>query len=106
MNTGAAALVLLVLAACLANLPFITDRLFLFLARPVKTIWWRLLELLIYYGIFIAIGRSLEAYVGRLQPQAWQFYAITLLIFFVLAYPGFVARYLRRSRGAVGKDNA
>lgn len=105
MNTGAAALLLLVLAACLANLPFITERFFLLMRRPVKTVWWRLLELLIYYGIFVAIGRGLEAYVGRVQPQAWQFYAITLLVFLVLAYPGFVFRYLRRARGALGKDN-
>ncbi|MBU3725224.1 MAG: DUF2818 family protein [Burkholderiaceae bacterium] len=99
MNTGAAALLLLVLAACLANLPFVTERFFLVLSRPVKTVWWRLFELLVYYGLFIAIGRGLESYVGRLQSQAWQFYAITLLVFTVLAYPGFVFRYLRRSRG-------
>ena len=106
MNTGAAALLLLVLAACLANLPFITERFFIFMPRPVKTVWWRLLELLAYYGIFITIGRGLEAYLGRSQPQAWQFYAITLLVFIVLAYPGFVFRYLRRSRGGLGKDGS
>lgn len=106
MNTGAAALLLLVLAACLANLPFITERFFGLMPRPVKTIGWRLLELLVYYGIFIAIGRGLESYVGRMQPQAWQFYAITLLVFIVLAYPGFVFRYLRRSRGAARKNGS
>lgn len=98
MNTGAAAVLLLIVAALLANLPFVTERLFLLVARPSKSAGWRLLELLVYYGCFVALGRGLEAYVSRLQPQAWQFYAITFLMFLVLAYPGFVWRYLRRRR--------
>jgi hypothetical protein len=101
MNTGAAALLLLVVAVGLANLAFFTERLFLLIVlRKSKSLWWRLLEVLVYYGIFIGLGRALEAYVGRLHAQAWQFYAITLLIFFVLAYPGFIYRYLRRTRRA------
>ena len=102
MNTGAAALLLLSLAIVLANLPFVSVRLFLVLPRPVKTIWWRFAELLVYYLLFLAAGRGLEAYVGRLHEQAWQFYAITFLIFLVLAYPGFTWRYLRRQRGDRG----
>lgn len=98
MNTGAAALLLLVMAAVLANLPFVTERLFGLLARPIKNGWWRLLELTVYYLVFVAIGRGLESYVSRLQPQAWQFYAITFLVFVVLAYPGFIWRYLRKRR--------
>ncbi len=101
MNTGAAALLLLVVAVGLANLAFFTERLFLLVAlRKTKSLWWRLFEVLVYYGIFIGLGRALEAYVGRLHAQAWQFYAITLLIFLVLAYPGFIYRYLRRTRRA------
>lgn len=105
MNTGAAALLLLLLAVCLANLPFLTERLFvLIVLGRGKTLAWRLLELLVYYGVFLACGRGLEAYVGRLHAQAWQFYAITLLIFLVLAYPGFVFRYLRRSQRAKKRE--
>ena len=101
MNTATAAVLLLVIAIILANLPFFTARLFGVLSRPVKSIWWRFGEMLVYYLIFVALGRGLEGYVGRMQPQAWQFYAITFLVFLVLAYPGFVWRYLRRqsSRG-------
>jgi hypothetical protein len=98
MNTGAAALLLLLIATIFANLPFLTTRFLGFFTKPVKTIWWRLLELLIFYGIFLLAGFGLESYVGRVQTQVWQFYAITFLIFLVLAYPGFVWRYLRRGK--------
>lgn len=98
MNTGAAALLLLIVATVLANLPFFTERFFGIFRKPLKTVWWRLLEVLVYYGIFLLIGFGLESYVGRSQSQLWQFYAITFLIFLVLAYPGFVWRYLRRGR--------
>jgi hypothetical protein len=96
MNTVTAAFLLLVMAIVLANLPFFTQRLFGVFAKPAKSIWWRFAEMLVYYLIFVALGRGLEGYVGRMQPQAWQFYAITFLVFLVLAYPGFVWRYLRR----------
>jgi hypothetical protein len=96
MNTGAAALILLVLAIVLASLPFLTERLFLVWSRSVKSVWLRLLELFVYYGVFLAIGLGLEAAVGRRHSQEWQFYAITVLMFLVLAYPGYVWRYLKR----------
>lgn len=96
MKTGAAALILLLLAIVLASLPFVTERLFLIWSRSVKSVWLRLLELLVYYGLFLAIGLGLEAAVGRRHSQEWQFYAITVLMFLVLAYPSYVWRYLKR----------
>ena len=48
------------------------------------------------YALTLALGFLLEGAVGRIQEQTWNFYAITLLMFLVLAYPGFVWRYLRR----------
>jgi hypothetical protein len=96
MNTAAAAVLLLVAAIMLANLPFATQRFLLVFPRPVKTMAWCFLELLIFYFIFLGVGLALEANVSRVQTQAWQFFAITFLMFLVLAYPGFVWRYLRR----------
>jgi hypothetical protein len=100
MNTVAAAILLVSIALILANLPFVSRKIFFVVAQPKKTVWWCLLELLVYYGIFIGIGFAIEANVGRVQQQIWQFYAITALMFLVLAYPGFVWRFLRRSRSA------
>jgi hypothetical protein len=96
MTTVAAAGLLLLIALVLANLPFFTRRFLGVLPAPVKNAWWTLLELLLYYGVFLLLGFAVEAYVGRAQPQQWQFYAMTFLMFLVLAYPGFVWRYLRR----------
>jgi hypothetical protein len=40
----------------------------------------------------------LEARSGTVAPQTWEFYAITACLFAVLAFPGFVVRYLRKQR--------
>lgn len=99
MNTAGAAFLLLILAAVLANLPFITQQFFVFFKKPEKTIAWRLLELIVFYGLFVLLGFGLESYMGRTHSQGWQFYAITFLMFLVLAYPGYVWRYLKRQKG-------
>lgn len=96
MNVAAAALLWLVIGFVLANLPFLTERRFLLIARGEKSFVFRLLELLVGYALTLALGFLLEGTVGRIQEQTWNFYAITLLMFLVLAYPGFVWRYLRR----------
>ncbi len=96
MSVAAAALLWLVIGSVLANLPFLTERRFLLITRGEKSFIFRLLELLVGYALTLALGFLLEGTVGRIQEQTWNFYAITLLMFLVLAYPGFVWRYLRR----------
>ncbi len=60
----------------------------------------RLLEVLVGYVLVGTLGFSLEMNRGNAFPQRWEFYAVTLALFLVLAYPGFVWRYmLRRRRG-------
>ncbi len=94
-----AGLALLVIAAVMANLPFFTQRIFL-IKQPAtgktKSLGWRFLELLVYYGITIGVGMLLEGRLGQVQVQGWQFYGITFCLFIVLAYPGFVIRYLKK----------
>ena len=41
-----------------------------------------------------ALGFAFESTLGNRFSQTWEFYAITLSLFLVLAYPGFVYRYL------------
>jgi len=66
----------------------------------VKSFWLRVGEVLVFYAIVIAIGFAFESQLGNRFAQGWQFYAITLAVFLVCAYPGFVWRYLMRRRGA------
>lgn len=91
---------MILLAALAANLPFLSERLFCILPLPraVKPFWMRLTELLVLYFLVLGAGHILETRIGNAFPQQWQFYAITVCMFLVLAYPGFVFRYLRKHR--------
>jgi hypothetical protein len=46
-----------------------------------------------------AVGLFLENRAGQIAPQKWEFYAITVALFFTLAFPGFVYRYLLKRKG-------
>lgn len=58
----------------------------------------RLLEVLIGYVLVGTLGNALELNLGNAFTQGWEFYAVTLALFLVLAYPGFVWRYMLKSR--------
>jgi len=98
MNQTLAVWLLIALALVSANLPFLTERVLAVLpwkrADAAKPFWLRLLELLVYYGLVIALGFAFEAALGNPFKQGWEFYAITLSLYLVLGYPGFVYRYL------------
>ena len=68
-------------------------------AVQVKSLWLRLLELIILYFCVGGIAFVLESSAGNRFPQGWEFYAINACLFLVLAFPGFVYRYLKRNHG-------
>ena len=98
MNTSASVWFVIALAALAANLPFVNERLFgvIALKQKRKTFGLRLIELVVLYFVVGGIAYALEKSIGSVQRQGWEFYAITACLFIVLAYPGFVHRYLRR----------
>lgn len=93
---------LIALALLSANLPFLTEKVFALLpyrrgaTAAAKPFWLRLAEVLVSYLIVGAIGFAFESALGNRFSQGWQFYAITLCLYLVMAYPGFVYRYLYR----------
>jgi hypothetical protein len=91
----------ILLAAIAANLPFLNERLLAVIpfGMAVKSLWLRLLELAVLYGLVGGVAYMLEARIGNVFAQGWEFYAITGCLFLVLAYPGFVFRYLRKRHG-------
>lgn len=98
MNVTFAVWTVIILAVFAANMPFLNER---FLAVfPIKVMlkpfWLRLIELTILYFALGVIARLLEANLGNVFEQNWEFFAITAFLFLVLAYPGFVLRYLRK----------
>lgn len=98
MDVSASSWLVILLALIAANVPFLTERLFAVVAlgKPVKSFWWRLLELLVSYLAVGGIGMLLEARIGNVFSQEWGFYAVTACLFIVLAFPGFAYRYLRK----------
>ncbi|MEX8494258.1 DUF2818 family protein [Sphaerotilus sp.] len=97
MTSAAAIWLVLLLAAVLANLPFINERIFALGPRKAtKAVSWRLLELILYTAVVTAVGRWLEGRSGQMAEQGWQFYAVLSCVMLTLAFPGFVWRHLRR----------
>ena len=95
-----AQVLVVVLALAAANQPFLTRKLFWVreLAKG-KHLGWHLLELLSGYLLVGLLSALLESQAhGSVYPQHWEFYAITLFLYFVFAFPGFTARYLGRER--------
>jgi Protein of unknown function (DUF2818) len=99
MSQTASVWLVVILALLVANLPFISNRLFAFyaLAMP-KSLALRLAELVVSYFLVGGLGLLLEQRTGQIAPQGWEFYAITGTLFVTLAFPGFVYRYLFKKR--------
>lgn len=100
MSQSASIWTVLLIALLAANLPFVNERLLALLpafgsAKPLAA---RLAELVVLYFIVGGIGLLFEGRAGQIAPQGWEFYAITGALFLVLAFPGFIWRYLLKHR--------
>ncbi len=91
---------LLVGALAAANLPFLNNRLVGVIALPggFKPLALRFAEMVVLYFVAGGVGLMLESHAGQIAPQGWEFYAITGALFVVLAFPGFVYRYMIKHR--------
>jgi len=97
MNYTTEVWLVLLAALVLANLPFVNERLFVVgPRRDPKHLVWRLVELMVFGAVALGIGLALEARIGRIHAQGWQFYVAALSLFLTFAFPGYVLRYLRR----------
>jgi hypothetical protein len=107
LDASLASWLVIAVALAAANLPFFNERVFGLI--PVghtqagqgrtKRFVVRLLELIVLYFLVGLLARGLESRIGNAFTQGWEFYAITACMFVVLAFPGFVLRYLRKRRG-------
>jgi hypothetical protein len=99
MTQTASVWLVVLLALWLANLPFISKRLFAVLAlKTPKSLALRLAELFVGYLLAGGFGLYLEQRSGQIAPQGWEFYAITGALFMTFAFPGFTYRYLFKHR--------
>jgi len=101
MDVSLSSWLVILLAALAANLPFLSERVFGLISwrSATKPFWLRLLEMFCLYAALGLVASLLESRMGNRFPQGWEFYAVTGCLFIVLAYPGFVYRYLRRRQG-------
>lgn len=105
MDVSLAAWLVIAVAIAFANLPFLNESVFGFIPlKPAlngahaKYFAVRLLELFVLYFVVGALAHLLESRIGNAFPQTWEFYAISGCLFVVLAFPGFVVRYLVKRR--------
>ncbi|MCX7255271.1 MAG: DUF2818 family protein [Polaromonas sp.] len=99
MSQTASVWLVVLLALLVANLPFISNRLFAVLAlKTPKNLAVRLGEMVVWYLVVGALGLYLEQRTGQIVPQGWEFYAITGTLFLTFAFPGFTYRYLFKHR--------
>ena len=102
MDVSASTWLVIILSIIAANSPFFNERLFSFISLKtwlVKPLWCRLLELIVLYFVIGSLAGLLEAQAGNRFTQTWEFYSITACLFLVLAFPGFVYRYLIKQHG-------
>lgn len=89
--------VFVVLAFIAANLPWLTEKMLGLVSigkLSPKPVWLRLIEWLILYFVLGGIALGFESKLnGQIHAQDWEFYTITLCIFFVLSVPGFIYHY-------------
>jgi hypothetical protein len=101
LDVSIASWLVIAVALAFANLPFVNEAIFgvvPYRGGRRKPFPVRLIELIVLYFVVGAIAYGLEARIGNVFMQTWEFYAITGCLFLVLAFPGFVVRYLRKQR--------
>lgn len=110
MTTHQALLIFLLLSVLAANYPWLSNRVFFVLLEPSegKTGWMRLVEWCVNTGLCLLLGVGLERKLnGVVHSQQWEFYAVGILFFAVLAMPGFIFHYdLRRYLKRYAKQKA
>lgn len=95
MSLDAAVWILLSTAIVLANVPWILqNKLFVFITVHNKNIWINLGEWFLYYWVMGGLSYLLQNKVmGHVKDQSWEFYVVTLFMFAIFAFPGFIYRY-------------
>ncbi|MEO8389234.1 MAG: DUF2818 family protein [Polaromonas sp.] len=99
MTQTASVWLVVLLALLVANLPFISNRLFaVYALKQPKNLAIRVGEMVVWYHLVGGLGLYLEQLTGQIAPQGWEFYAITGTLFITFAFPGFTWRYLFKHR--------
>ena len=91
-------LMLILVALVAANLAFVSSKFLFIKSVAKKHVGWCLLEMLVWYAVIGALGYFLESGIGNTFPKRWEFFAVTVCLFLVAAFPGFTWRFLVKRR--------
>lgn len=91
MDTSWYEYIVVSLALIAANAPFLLPAQ---IRQRLITFFPRLVALVLMYFVVGAISFAIEAMLGKVMLQEWEFYAITFCLFLTFAFPGFCYRYL------------
>ena len=80
-------LLLILVALVAANLAFVSPKFLFIQSVPKKHVGWCLLEMLIWYAVIGVLGYLLESSIGNTFPKRWEFFAVTVCLFLVAAFP-------------------
>ena len=85
---------ILVVYFVMANLPWVSDKIFFIKTTVNKSNALRWFEWLVMYGLSMLFGVLVERKImGTISAQDWEFYVVTVCLFVVFALPGFIYCY-------------
>lgn len=95
MSVENAVYLLLFTSLILANIPwFSSTKIFIFFTIKQKSFVLSVVEWSGYLLLMGGISYLLELRVmGHVKEQDWEFYGVTILMFAIFAFPGFIYRY-------------
>ncbi len=99
MSVDQSVWLLLLTAIILANIPgFFPNRVLIFIRAENKSVIVYLAELFLYFILMGILAYLLENRVmGSVASQDWEFYVVTLVMFTVFAFPGFIYKFNLKS---------
>ena len=87
---------IILLSIVIANLPWLSNKLFLvFEVGNKKSLAWVLTELISLYLVWGLVLMFIEnQVVGNIHNQDWEFYVVTFCLFIIFTFPGFIYKVI------------
>ncbi|MBR6027248.1 MAG: DUF2818 family protein [Neisseriaceae bacterium] len=93
--------ILLLVAIVAANLPFLGKKLLWIFPLRKKNFSHRLFEWWVYFILVGIFAYILESTTSPAHKQDWTFWVVTICLFAVFAFPGFIWRYFWKRKESV-----
>jgi hypothetical protein len=87
---------IILLSIVIANLPWLSNKLFLVVeVGNKKSLAWVLTELICLYLVWGLVLMFIEnQVVGNIHNQDWEFYVVTFCLFIIFTFPGFIYKVI------------